>query len=111
MGSKEEFLEELLDVEMKLQDVQGQIKSLLDHQEELYERQSELKALLEHFESSRSCGEDETSVSMKKWSGTFEWDSRADDIRFNVFGISSYRVNQRESTTDHVGGTGDPPCG
>lgn len=80
-------------------DYSGQIKSLLDHQEELYERQSELKALLEHFESSRSCGEDETSVSMRKWSGTFEWDSRADDIRFNVFGISSYRVNQREVST------------
>ncbi|CAI9755551.1 unnamed protein product [Fraxinus pennsylvanica] len=96
MGSKEEFLEELLDVEIKLQDVQGQIKSLLDQQEELYERQSELKALLDHFESSRSCGEDETSVSLKNWSGTFEWDSQADDIRFNVFGISSYRINQRE---------------
>lgn len=96
MGSKEEFLEELVDVEMKLQDVQGQIKSLLDQQEELYERQSELKALLEHFESSRCCGEDENSVSVKNWSEIFEWDSRADDIRFNVFGISSYRVNQRE---------------
>ncbi|KAL2517380.1 Mediator of RNA polymerase II transcription subunit 34 [Abeliophyllum distichum] len=96
MGSKEEFLEELLDVEIKLQDVQDRIKALLDRQEELYERQSELKVLLEHFESPRSCGVDETSVSVKNWSGMFEWDSGADDIRFNVFGISSYRVNQRE---------------
>lgn len=73
-----------------------QIKALLDQQEKLYERQSELKALLEHNESSRSNGVDEASVSVENWSGSFEWDSEADDIRFNVFGISSYRANQRE---------------
>lgn len=33
---------------------------------------------------------------VENWSGEFEWDARADDIRFNVFGISSYRANQRE---------------
>ncbi|GFP81573.1 mediator of RNA polymerase ii transcription subunit 34 [Phtheirospermum japonicum] len=81
---------------MELQDVQEQIKVLLDQQEKLYERQSELKALLENKESSRSQGDDEASVSVENWSGSFEWDLAADDIRFNVFGISSYRANQRE---------------
>ncbi|KAL6556508.1 hypothetical protein OROGR_005796 [Orobanche gracilis] len=92
----EEILTELLGVEMELQDVQEQIKVLLDQQEKLYERQSELKALLEHKESSRSNVNDEASVSVENWSGPFEWDSEADDVRFNVFGISAYRANQRE---------------
>ncbi|KAK6137198.1 hypothetical protein DH2020_029063 [Rehmannia glutinosa] len=95
MGT-EEILTELLGVEMELQDVQEQIKVLLDQQEKLYERQSELKALLEHKESSRSHGDGEASVSVENWSGPFEWDSEADDVRFNVFGISAYRANQRE---------------
>ncbi|KAL6533712.1 Werner syndrome ATP-dependent helicase [Orobanche hederae] len=92
----EEILTELLGVEMELQDVQEQIKVLLDQQEKLHERQSELKALLEHKESFRSNGNDEASVSVENWSGPFEWDSEADDIRFNVFGISAYRANQKE---------------
>ncbi|XP_011082131.1 mediator of RNA polymerase II transcription subunit 34 isoform X1 [Sesamum indicum] len=96
MGRTEEMLTELLGVEMELRDVQEQIKMLLDQQEKLYERQAELKALLEHNESSRSNGDDEPSVSVEKWSGPFEWDAEADDVRFNVFGISSYRANQRE---------------
>ncbi|XP_012837366.1 PREDICTED: mediator of RNA polymerase II transcription subunit 34 isoform X2 [Erythranthe guttata] len=65
--------------------------------ESLYQRQSELKVLLEHKESSRSNGDgEEASVSVENWSGEFEWDSEADDVRFNVFGISAYRANQRE---------------
>ncbi|KAL7159725.1 hypothetical protein ABFS83_01G046900 [Erythranthe nasuta] len=97
METTEEILSELLGVEMELQDVQEQIKVLLDQQESLYQRQSELKVLLEHKESSRSNGdEEEASVSVKNWSGEFEWDSEADDVRFNVFGISAYRANQRE---------------
>lgn len=73
-----------------------QINALLEQQEKLYDRQSELKALLEHNESSRSHGGDEASVSVEDWSGSFEWDSQADDVRLNVFGISAYRANQRE---------------
>lgn len=73
-----------------------QIKTLLEQQENLHDRQSELKALLEHNESSRSHGGDEASVSVENWSGSFEWDSRAEDVRLNVFGISAYRANQRE---------------
>ncbi|KAL0393820.1 UNVERIFIED_CONTAM: ATP-dependent DNA helicase Q-like 2 [Sesamum latifolium] len=96
MGRTEEMLTELLGVEMELRDVQEQIKMLLDQQEKLYERQAELKALLEHSESSRNNGDDEASVSLEKWSGPFEWDTEADDVKFNVFGISSYRANQRE---------------
>ncbi|XP_047966855.1 ATP-dependent DNA helicase Q-like 2 isoform X4 [Salvia hispanica] len=96
MGTTEEILTELLGVEMELQDVQEQIKALLEQQENLLERQSELKALLEHNELSRSHGGDEASVSVENWSGPFEWDSQADDVRLNVFGISAYRANQRE---------------
>ncbi|XP_042036226.1 ATP-dependent DNA helicase Q-like 2 isoform X1 [Salvia splendens] len=96
MGTTEEILTELLGVEMELQDVQEQIKALLEQQENLHERQSELKALLEHNELSWSHGGDEASVSVENWSGPFEWDSQADDVRLNVFGISAYRANQRE---------------
>ncbi|GER39806.1 ATP-dependent DNA helicase RecQ family protein [Striga asiatica] len=92
----EEILTELLGVEMELQDVQKQIKLLLDQQENLQQRQSELKALLEHTEASQSHGDVEASVSVDNWSCPFEWDSEADDVRFNIFGISAYRANQRE---------------
>ncbi|CAA0814930.1 Mediator of RNA polymerase II transcription subunit 34 [Striga hermonthica] len=92
----EEILTELLAVEMELQDVQKQIKLLLDQQENLQERQSELKALLEHTEASQTHGDVGASVSVENWSGPFEWDSEADDVRFNIFGISAYRANQRE---------------
>lgn len=75
-----------------------QIKILLDQQERLYERQSELQALLE---ASKGLGPpvNGASTAAEDWSGSFEWDSRADDIRFNVFGISTYRANQREVTS------------
>ncbi|EPS68779.1 hypothetical protein M569_05989, partial [Genlisea aurea] len=96
METREEISAELLGVEMELKEIQEQIKTLLDQQEILYGRQCELKALLEQNESSRSRGEEEASVSLEYWSGGFEWDSTADDVRFNVFGISSYRANQRE---------------
>ncbi|XP_073042732.1 ATP-dependent DNA helicase Q-like 2 isoform X2 [Primulina eburnea] len=96
MGGTEEILTELLGIEMELQDVEEQIKVLLNQQEMLHERYTELKALLEQSESSTSHGGDETTVSVENWSGPFEWDYQADDVRFNVFGISSYRANQRE---------------
>ncbi|XP_038979711.1 ATP-dependent DNA helicase Q-like 2 isoform X4 [Phoenix dactylifera] len=87
---------ELLCVEAELQDVQDQINILLDHQERLYRKQSELKALLEECKTSENEANNNASIAAEDWSGNFEWDSRADDIRFNVFGISSYRANQRE---------------
>lgn len=89
-------MEELLYVEAELQDVQDQIRTLLDRQERLYEKQSELKALLEGCKSSETPADGNVSVAAEDWSGTFQWDSQADDIRFNIFGISSYRSNQRE---------------
>ncbi|XP_015167742.1 mediator of RNA polymerase II transcription subunit 34-like [Solanum tuberosum] len=55
-----------------------------------------LKALEESCESSSGPGSDNGVVSVDEWSRPFEWDSQADDIRFNVFGISKYRANQRE---------------
>jgi hypothetical protein len=74
----------------------GQIKTLLDRQEELYEQQAQLKALLEVSKKSRNKSNYESSVTQEDWSGSFPWDSQADDTRFNVFGITSYRSNQRE---------------
>ncbi|XP_057510929.1 ATP-dependent DNA helicase Q-like 2 isoform X2 [Actinidia eriantha] len=73
-----------------------QIKILLDRQEKLYERQSELKVLLEDCEALGSPRSDGTTVTVENCSGPFEWDSQADDVRFNIFGISKYRANQRE---------------
>ncbi|KAJ8448366.1 hypothetical protein Cgig2_021994 [Carnegiea gigantea] len=97
MGSTNEILEELLNVGAELQDVQDQIKILLDQQENLYARQSELKALLEDCEASENHYDDDgTSTAVENWSGSFGWDSQADDVRLNIFGISSYRANQRE---------------
>ncbi|KAF0897570.1 hypothetical protein E2562_039264 [Oryza meyeriana var. granulata] len=87
---------ELLLVQAELHDIQGQIKELLDRQEQLSERESQLKSMLEVSKASRDTIHNEPSVAPKDWSGSFSWDSRADDIRFNVFGISSYRPNQRE---------------
>ncbi|XP_031119256.1 mediator of RNA polymerase II transcription subunit 34 isoform X6 [Ipomoea triloba] len=96
-NATDDVLEELLNIEVELQDVQDQIKLLLDQQEKLQNRQSELKAWLESHESSRSSScNDNTTVSRENWSRPFPWDSQADDIRFNVFGISKYRANQRE---------------
>lgn len=96
MEDEENIEEELLVVESELHEVQDKIKMLLDQQEELYERQSHLKALLEISKTSRDTSNTAPSVALEDWSGKFSWDSQADDMRFNVFGISSYRSNQRE---------------
>ncbi|CAL9758102.1 unnamed protein product [Musa acuminata subsp. burmannicoides] len=96
METADVVAEELLYVEAELQDVQDQIKALLDRQEGLHKRQSELKALLEECETSKSTAQVDSSVATDDWSADFEWDARAEDIRFNVFSISSYRANQRE---------------
>jgi len=96
MEDEENIEEELFLVESQLHDIQGQIKTLLDRQEELSERQLQLKALLEVSKMSRNKSNYGSSVTLEDWSGSFPWDSQADDTRFNVFGITSYRSNQRE---------------
>ncbi|PKA45982.1 Mediator of RNA polymerase II transcription subunit 34 [Apostasia shenzhenica] len=88
--------QELLVVEAELQDVQDQIKLLLDRQEALHKKQAELKTLLEECKLPDAAANSNISVDTVDWSGTFEWDARAYDITFNVFGITSYRANQRE---------------
>ncbi|WCJ20620.1 ATP-dependent DNA helicase Q-like 2 [Euphorbia peplus] len=93
MDNTEEILHELENVEAEIQDVQDQIQLLLERQEKLYERQSDLKAILE------ACKEDvpfPSSTPVENWTGPFEWDDEADRVKFNVFGISTYRANQRE---------------
>lgn len=72
---------------------------LLERQERLYDRNSELKALLEATKGSVHQVKDGTSTTVENWSGSFAWDSEVDNVRFNVFGISTYRANQREVTT------------
>uniref|UniRef100_A0A803L6E4 ATP-dependent DNA helicase n=1 Tax=Chenopodium quinoa TaxID=63459 RepID=A0A803L6E4_CHEQI len=79
-----------------IKEEEDQIKLLLDQQENLYARQSELKALLENCEASGSHRNDGASTAPEDWSGSFGWDSEAEDLRLNIFGISSYRANQRE---------------
>jgi len=75
-----------------------QIRALIERQENLYERKSELSAILEACKESGNEASNVASSAVEDWSGTFGWDSRADDVRLNVFGISSYRANQREVT-------------
>ncbi|CAI0441951.1 unnamed protein product [Linum tenue] len=96
METEELVMEELLSVEAEIQDVQDQIKTLFDRQEKLEERQSELRALLEACKASGSPVQGSPSTTSENWSGPFQWDSEADDVRLNVFGIPSYRANQRE---------------
>lgn len=75
----------------------GQISALIEHQDRLYERKSELNTLLKALAASGSpVASGGSSSAIENWSGTFEWDSRADDVRFNVFSISKYRSNQKE---------------
>ncbi|KAH8513711.1 hypothetical protein H0E87_006829 [Populus deltoides] len=100
METEADVLEELLNIETEIEDVQDQIKLLLERQEKLHERQSELKFLLEAYKASgtgNSANENSSrSSSLEDWSGSFEWDSQADDVRLNIFGIPSYRQNQKE---------------
>uniref|UniRef100_A0A804LPS4 ATP-dependent DNA helicase n=1 Tax=Zea mays TaxID=4577 RepID=A0A804LPS4_MAIZE len=86
MEDEENIEGELLLVESQLHDIQ----------EELYERQAQLKALLEASKLTRNTTINTSSVAPEDWSGSFPWDLEADDTRFNIFGISSYRSNQRE---------------
>ncbi|KFK44909.1 hypothetical protein AALP_AA1G318600 [Arabis alpina] len=96
----ETIQEELQSLDLELKDVQGQISALIEHQDRLYERKSELKTLLKALVASgspvASSGGSSSVNAIENWSGTFEWDSRGDDVRFNVFGISKYRSNQKE---------------
>ncbi|CAA7061241.1 unnamed protein product [Microthlaspi erraticum] len=95
----EAIQEELRSLDLELKDVQGQISALIEHQDRLYERKSELKTLLKAVASSGSPAASsafDANNAVENWSESFEWDSRADDVRFNIFGISKYRANQRE---------------
>ncbi|XP_012476949.1 ATP-dependent DNA helicase Q-like 2 [Gossypium raimondii] len=92
----DEIAEELQNIEFEIHDVEEQIRELIEKQEKLYERRSELQVLLETCPIDVKDGSAPTNVQAEDWSRSFDWDSQAEDIRFNVFGISSYRPNQRE---------------
>lgn len=68
----------------------------MDRQEKLYDRQSELKALLESCEVLACENKDGATGTSENWSREFDWDARANDVMLNVFGITSFRANQRE---------------
>ncbi|KAB2071771.1 hypothetical protein ES319_A08G245900v1 [Gossypium barbadense] len=92
----DEIAKELQNIEFEIHDVEEQIRELIEKQEKLYERRSELQVLLETCPIDVKVGSAPTNVQAEDWSRSFDWDSQAEDIRFNVFGISSYRPNQRE---------------
>ncbi|XP_023511412.1 mediator of RNA polymerase II transcription subunit 34 isoform X1 [Cucurbita pepo subsp. pepo] len=93
----EEVLEELLNVEVQINEVQAEINVLLERQDNLYQRKSELQSLLELCkETEDSVSHTGTSTNSENWSGPFKWDSEANDVKLNIFGISTYRANQRE---------------
>ncbi|KAG9452886.1 hypothetical protein H6P81_005790 [Aristolochia fimbriata] len=96
MEMEMDVLEELQVVEAELQDVQDQIKALLNRQDHLLSRQSELQKLLEECQTSGPFNDVGISSNQDDFTGVFEWDSEAEDIKLNVFGIRSYRANQRE---------------
>ncbi|KAK2373632.1 RECQ helicase L2 [Trifolium repens] len=96
MEENYEVLEELHNVEAELEDVQEQIRALLEKQERLYERKSELNSILEACKDSENQVNNASSSTVENWNGPFEWDSQADDLRLNIFGIASYRANQKE---------------
>ena len=73
-----------------------QISLLLDRQQQLNEKKLDLKSLLDAVRASENPANDGGPTMSDDWSGTFEWDSKADDARLNIFGISKYRKNQRE---------------
>lgn len=62
----------------------------------MYERKSELSAILEACKESENQVNNAIPNTVENWSAPFEWDSEADDLRLNIFGISSYRANQKE---------------
>ncbi|KAL5550533.1 hypothetical protein UlMin_000709 [Ulmus minor] len=92
MEVKEILQEELLNVEVEIHDVEEQISMLLDKQERVYERQSEIKALLEASKESGDRVKDNTSTTVENWSGAFEWDYEADDVRFTNIVINFYHI-------------------
>ncbi|KAJ7554996.1 hypothetical protein O6H91_05G018700 [Diphasiastrum complanatum] len=87
-------------VEAELQEVQDQINSLLEHQGRLLEQKSELLNLIRSCKVSKHENlwtDEKTGRPIQEdWTRSFEWDQQAQDILLNVFGISSYRTNQRE---------------
>eukprot|EP00249_Psilotum_nudum_P010076 c22317_g1_i1 orf=257-2596(+) len=83
-------------VEKELRQVQDQINVLLEHQEHLLQQQAELKSLLDCCDGDVIAMDEMVESCSENWAGSFPWDNEAKDVRLNVFGISSYRTNQRE---------------
>ncbi|KAL2629458.1 hypothetical protein R1flu_014144 [Riccia fluitans] len=96
--ASEDIAQQLQLVQQELNQVNDQISTLLQHQENLEQQRDELQALLESCREQEGIGPVSGSSSSTKenWTGSFEWDERAAELRLNIFGINSYRPNQRE---------------
>ncbi|KAI5071425.1 hypothetical protein GOP47_0013676 [Adiantum capillus-veneris] len=98
----QEVDEQLRLVNKELIQVQEQLDYLLERQETLLEQQTELQCLLDSMCDASKEGnnsvrqKDAAESSEKNWTGPFRWNKEADSTLLNVFGISSYRTNQRE---------------
>ncbi|XP_024516913.1 mediator of RNA polymerase II transcription subunit 34 isoform X2 [Selaginella moellendorffii] len=91
--AEEEVALRLEAVDAELQGVQAQIAVLCDRQARLLEEQAELRQLID---CCRASEEDDIQIIEQDWSGNFEWDNEASNLLLNVFGISTFRRNQRE---------------
>ncbi|KAL3687443.1 hypothetical protein R1sor_013752 [Riccia sorocarpa] len=96
--ASDDIAQQLQLVQQELNQVNDQISTLFQHQANLEQQRDELQALLESCREQEGNGPPRGSSSSTKenWAGSFEWDERAADLRLNIFGISSYRTNQRE---------------
>ncbi|CAM6096594.1 unnamed protein product [Calypogeia fissa] len=88
-------------VQTELNHVQDQMSALVELEKSLLEQRDELRILLEFRRQGTVQEANGSSAGVSRtthtdWSGKFEWDESAADLRLNVFGISSYRTNQRE---------------
>jgi ATP-dependent DNA helicase Q1 len=61
-----------------------------------------LNSILEASKEFENQVNNASSSTVENWNGPFEWDSQADDLRLNIFGIASYRANQKEVKKQHT---------
>ena len=77
-----------------------QIQSLIERQEKLFEQKAELQNLLDAFcgvhEDVKVSKEETVDETDEHWQQPFPWDKEANDILLNLFGLHSFRANQRE---------------
>jgi ATP-dependent DNA helicase Q1 len=84
-----------------------QIQSLIERQEKLLEQKAELQNLLDAFCDAREedvkvgKSEDTVEETEEHWKQSFSWEKEANDVLLNIFGLRSFRANQREVRCFH----------